>query len=100
MNGYYGVYGKNGAGIFTNWKRVLYVKNMVIGFKNKKFDNEIEALDYVIAGLTETYAVIDKSNLNSDKLLDNIGRFMNLRALMIDTTKRVTPLKNYWGVPM
>lgn len=71
--GYYGVYGKNGGGIFTNWADVLYFRDECIGFKNKKFCNEIEALDYIVAGLVEDYKIISSNNLNEYKLLDNIG---------------------------
>ena len=98
--GYYGVYGKNGGGIFTIWTDVQNYKVAIVGCKNKKFGNEIEALDYVIAGLVDDYAVISSDNVNEDKLLDNIGRFVSLKDLMLNRKKRVKPTKNYWGVPM
>ena len=73
---------------------------LLLSVVKKKFGNEIEALDYVIAGLVEDYAVITYCNVNEDKLLENIGRFVNLKDLMLDRKKRVKPTKNYWGVPM
>lgn len=97
--GYYGVYGKNGDGIFTNWTKVQEAKVEIVGFKCKKFGNEIDSLDYIVAGLIENYEVISDDNLNDEKLLEKIGEFIPLKDLMLDKRKRVhPPQKNYWGV--
>ena len=97
--GYYGVYGKNGGGIFTNWDDVQIAQLETVGFKNKKFGNDIETLNYIVDGLIEDYKVIWCDNLNEDKILNNIGRFFELKDLMLDKRKRKRPSKNYWDVP-
>lgn len=65
----YGIYGKNGAGIYTNWADVLKSKQYICGFKNKKFDNVNDAVDFVIEGLEQDYGIIgtDEVSLQSFK---------------------------------
>ena len=48
---WYGVYGQNGYGIYTDWNLVLKSKPYISGFKVKKFKTFKETTDYVIQGL-------------------------------------------------
>lgn len=48
---WYGVYGQNGYGIYTDWNLVLKSKPYISGFKVKKFKTFKETKDYVIKGL-------------------------------------------------
>ena len=42
----YGIYGKNGAGIYTNWADVLKSKQYICGFKNKKFETNTKKVTH------------------------------------------------------
>lgn len=77
----YGVYGKNGGGIYTNWTDVLKSKRYIIGFKNKKFNNINDASNFVIKGLEEDYRIVSigEVTLKSFKKYNWFYRLAELR---------------------
>lgn len=80
---YYGVYGKNAAGVFTNYDRVLSCQKYIHGMKIKKFNNKDEAIEFIIHGLCEDYRIITLNNLNVDLLYEKINWSYNLDDLRI-----------------
>ena len=64
----YGVYGKNGGGIYTDWCLVLQSKKYIKGFKGKKFKNVNEAASFVVSGLEEDYGVVSVGEVPLDSL--------------------------------
>ena len=59
MKTYYGVYGRNGGGIYTDWFKVEKSKPYIDGFKVKKFSIFKDAELFVCNGLCNDYNVID-----------------------------------------
>lgn len=72
-SGYYGVYGKNAAGVFTNYDRVLSCQKYILGMKIKKFMNMDEAIEFIVNGLCEEYSVISLKELNVELLYEKIN---------------------------
>ena len=81
-SGYYGVYGKNAAGVFTNYDRVLSCQKYILGMKIKKFMNMDEATEFIVELLTEAlalkalceeYSVISLKELNVELLYEKIN---------------------------
>ncbi len=79
--GYYGVYGKNAAGVFSNYDRVLVCQKFIHGMKIKKFMNKEDAVDFIINGLCEDYRVISLQNLNIDLLYEKTNWNYNINDL-------------------
>ena len=77
---FYGVYGKNGGGIYTNWSSVLKTRPYVESFKNKAFKRREEAMIFVIDGLEHEYGVIDLGVLTS-KTFEKWNWFYRLSEL-------------------
>ncbi|WP_427112720.1 viroplasmin family protein [Megasphaera sueciensis] len=48
---YYGVYGFNGAGVYTNWASVVQSKKYIKGFMVKKFSTWQEAVAFIANSL-------------------------------------------------
>ena len=69
-SGYYGVYGKNSAGVFTSYERVLSCQKYILGMKIKKFVNMDEAVEFIVNGLCEEYRVISLKELNVELLYE------------------------------
>ncbi len=69
--GYYGVYGKNSAGVFTSYDRVLSAQRYIDGMKLKKFVNRNEAVAFIVNGLCNDYEVISEQELDIDLLYEN-----------------------------
>ena len=63
---FYGVYGKNGGGVYTNWQRVLETRPYIDGIKNKAFKSRVEAVAFIIKGLEFDYGVIALGTLPRD----------------------------------
>jgi len=64
-NSFYGVYGFNGAGVYTDWDCVLKSKKYIAGFKVKKFPCISMAKEFIDEGMQNVYKAIaqDKSIL-------------------------------------
>lgn len=77
---FYGVYGKNGGGVYTNWKRVLGTRKYIDGVKNKAFKSRIEAASFVIEGLEKDYGIIN-SGLLSITMFEKYNWFYRLIEL-------------------
>lgn len=58
-NHFYGVYGRNGAGIYDNWTAVCLVQSQVEAFKVKKFATPQSAKDFIDDGMSNNYHVIE-----------------------------------------
>lgn len=54
-NSFYGVYGTNGAGLYTHWAKVMDTKPYVHKFRVKKFDNPFDAIKFIIDGVSVFY---------------------------------------------
>ena len=64
----YGVYGKNGGGVYTNWQKVLESRRYIDGIKNKAFKSRIEAIAFIIKGLEQDYGVVGEGELSREIL--------------------------------
>lgn len=62
----YGVYGKNGGGVYTNWQTVLESRRYIDGIKNKAFKSRIEAIAFIIKGLEQDYGVVGEGELSRE----------------------------------
>ncbi|MGL5258384.1 MAG: viroplasmin family protein [Proteocatella sp.] len=62
----YGVYGKNGGGVYTNWQKVLESRRYIDGIKNKAFKSRIEAIAFIIKGLEQDYGVVGEGELSRE----------------------------------
>lgn len=78
---YYGVYGKNGGGVYYLWSKVIDSKPYIMSFRAKKFKTRDEAIEYVVNGLITEYAVIDDSHLNKKRLANGLNFFFHLKSL-------------------
>lgn len=79
---YYGVYGKNAAGIFDNWDKVKQAQSAFVGFKNKKFDSIDETIIFIANGLENSYGVIKQKDLDHNVLLTNVNIVINIEDLI------------------
>ncbi len=80
-NGYTGVYGKNSAGVYTSYDRVLSAQRYIDGMKLKKFMNRNEAVAFIVNGLCNDYEVISEQELDIDLLYENTNWSYNLEEL-------------------
>lgn len=79
----YGVYGRNGAGIYFSWERVQESQPYIIGMKCKKFHNMDEAVDFIEYGLSHFYRVVPKNKrLNTELLYEKKNFFSYLTDLI------------------
>ena len=99
---FYGVYGFNGGGVYTNWYRVEKGQKYVQGIKYKSFETQKEAVDFVIEGLTQNYKVGDFSQLNQEALYSNTNYFIYSKDLfnhIEDETKNLeAPSRNVFDI--
>lgn len=79
---YYGVYGKNAAGIFDSWDKVQQVQSSFIGFKNKKFDSIDKAIIFTANGMENSYGVIKQKDFDYNLLLTNVNIVINIEDLI------------------
>ena len=61
---YYGVYGRNGAGVYTDWSKVCVSKPYFQGFKAKRFSTKAAAVGFIVDGLSREYAVLSREHVN------------------------------------
>ena len=54
---YYAAYGKNRAGIYTNWDKLESQKRFYRGLKYKGFYFISEALDFITDGICNDYSI-------------------------------------------
>lgn len=80
---FYGVYGRNGAGVYYHWDKVLKSQPFINGMQVKKFLTLKEAMEFVRHGLVETYGVIPDGKLNNGLLYSRQNFFFHLPELMI-----------------
>lgn len=78
-NLFYGVYGTNGAGIFTKWARVVDSRPYIKGIRVKKFDNPFDAIDFIIDGVSVFYP--DACGWNEENFLNHMNWFWYFRDL-------------------
>ena len=80
MRNYYGVYGKNGGGIYTDWSKVEKSKPYIDGFKVKKFGSFKDAELFVCNGLCTDYNVLE-GLYNASLTAKGMNYFMHLEAI-------------------
>lgn len=80
---YYGVYGKNGGGVYYSWSKVLGSKPYIKSFKAKKFQTRDEAVEYVIDGLVTEYVVISENQLDTELLATGLNFFYYLNSIRL-----------------
>lgn len=65
---YYGVYGKNMAGIFSSYEKLKKSGRYVDGIKLKGFLFKKDAIQFVVDGLSEVYKVMHANEINTELL--------------------------------
>ena len=80
---FYGVYGYNGAGIYTDCYDALAGRRDVDSFKIKKFNEIQDAVDYVVEGLVVDYGVLPFSELDQSVLWKELNWFHWLDELFL-----------------
>lgn len=80
---FYGVYGRNGAGVYFRWHRVEDSKPFISGIKCKKFHTLEEAIAFIEYGLTQFYRVVPANKLNADVLYSRQNFFSHIKDLII-----------------
>lgn len=78
-NIFYGVYGTNGAGLYTNWARVVESRPYIHGFHVKKFDNPFDAIEFIIEGVSRFYP--DAVAWDEEQFIDRNDWFWYFRDL-------------------
>ena len=90
---YYGVYGKNGGGVYYSWSKVLGSKPYVKSFRAKKFQTRDEAVEYPL--------------FHSDRGFQYTNRVFHHKLEkygMIQSMSRVAhcidngPMEGFWGI--
>lgn len=61
--GFYGVYGRDGGGVYTDWGCFERIKRQIPGVKVKKFLSRPEAVNYIIDGLANVYCICKESEI-------------------------------------
>ena len=82
MKQYYGVCGRNAAGIFDDWYKVCDAKERFTSIKYKKEYCKKWALDYIIKILTLDYKVPGAYQINKEFLLKNINTVYSIEELI------------------
>ena len=55
--GFYGVYGRNGGGVYTDWGCYVQSRQYIPGVKVKKFKSRHEAVNYIVDVLVNVYQI-------------------------------------------
>ena len=65
---YYGVYGKNRAGIYNSYDKLQVSRRYIEGFKLKGFLFKKDAVRFVVNGLSEVYRVMPADMIDTERL--------------------------------
>lgn len=80
---YYAVYGKNRAGIYRSYDKLLRDRIYIDGFKLKGFKTRREAVDYIETGLCQNYQALEKGTLDRALLTKMTNWSFDVRDLII-----------------
>ena len=69
---YYGVFGKNRAGVYCNYSKLKNDMRYIDGIKLKGFLFKREAIQFVTEGLSEVYKVMKTDEIDTNKLARSI----------------------------
>ena len=82
---YYGVYGRNRAGIYNSYEKLQTSRRYIVGFKLKGFLFKKDAVQYVVKGLSEVYRVMPADKIDTDLLAKSV----NWCYTLPDLTKKI-----------
>jgi hypothetical protein len=73
MMHYYGVYGRNGVGVYTDWQAVKKSQPFIGGFKVKRFVTYFEAAEFAINGICLVYGSYDIRSEISESIFNKMN---------------------------
>lgn len=80
---FYGVYGRNGGGIYSYWPKVQESMRYIQGFTAKKLPTRDMAVQFIVNGLVNHYGVCRAEEIQVDLLYANNNYFLYLEKLLI-----------------
>lgn len=80
--GFYGVYGRNGGGVYTDWGRYLQSHPYIPGVKVKKFRSRPEAVSYIIEGLVNDYQICKADEIRVNMLYEKTNFYLRESELI------------------
>ena len=83
---FYGVYGRNGGGVYDSWNKVMRSRPFIKGGKEKGFRSQKDAVGFVVQGLVSDYGVCQQNEIFVPLLADNINRFNRLEDLLLSNS--------------
>lgn len=78
---YYGVYGRNGGGIYNDWHHVMKSRPYIHGGKEKGFPDKKRAVEFVIQGLVDDYRLCQRYEVCESLLYERDNYFWPLTNL-------------------
>lgn len=87
--GFYGVYGRNGGGVYTDWDLVQYSLPYIDGNKFKKFTSKHDAVRFIVEGLVNVYRVCEEDEINIELLYSNTNYFFTEGQLISHHARRL-----------
>lgn len=93
--GFYGVYGRNGGGIYVYWPKLQESMRYIQGVKVKKLRTRDMAVQFVVNGLVNDYGVCRAEEIQVELLYANINFFLYLEKLRIPRMSFVSKCPYY-----
>ena len=80
--GFYGVYGRNGGGVYTDWTEFETSKSFIPSVKVKKFASRKEAVKFIVDGLSDVYNVCDRNEIRQEELYSHTDYYLRDNELI------------------
>ena len=74
--GFYGVYGRNGGGVYTHWSYFEKSQRHIPSVKVKKFSSRKEAVSFIVDGLAHVYHVCEENEIRLDALYSHTNWYL------------------------
>lgn len=74
--GFYGAYGRDGGGVYTDWSIYDKSKQTIPSAKVKKFSSKKEAVSFIVNGLTNVYGVCEEDEIRMEQLCGHTNRYL------------------------
>ncbi len=78
---YYGVYGRDRAGVYTSYEKLKRDQRYIDGIKLKGFTFKSEAVQFIVNGLSNDYKTMNKDKIDTDLLKKAINWNFNILDL-------------------
>ena len=87
--GFYGVYGRNGGGVYTDWDKLQCSLPYIPSNKYKKFSSRRDAVQFIIYGLVKVYRVCEENEINIGLIYSNTNFYITEQQLISYNVNRL-----------